>query len=33
MLVMGDRGLQGVLSSDRHFEQEGFVALLRVAGR
>jgi predicted nucleic acid-binding protein len=28
-MVMGDRGLTEALTSDEHFEQAGFVALLR----
>lgn len=29
MVIMRERGIEGVLSADRHFEQEGFRALLR----
>ncbi len=31
MLIMRERGLTEALTADRHFEQEGFVALLRDA--
>ena len=30
MVIMRERGIAGVLSADRHFEQEGFRALLRA---
>lgn len=29
MAIMRERGIEGVLTGDRHFEQEGFEALLR----
>ncbi|MCG3125805.1 MAG: hypothetical protein CHACPFDD_00632 [Phycisphaerae bacterium] len=32
-VVMAERGLREALTSDRHFEQAGFVALLRRSGR
>ena len=28
-VVMNEQGIQNALSSDRHFQQAGFVALLR----
>ena len=31
MLIMRERGITEVLTADRHFEQEGFVALLKEA--
>ena len=33
MLVMKERGIQQVLSSDGHFEQAGFTCLLPTGGR
>ncbi len=33
MLLMRERRLSEVLTTDRHFEQEGFSALLRMASR
>lgn len=30
MVIMRERGIEGVLSADRHFEQEGFHALFRA---
>ena len=33
MLLMRERHLSEALTTDRHFEQEGFVALLRTAAR
>ena len=32
LVVMGDRGLHQALTADRHFEQAGFVALLKARG-
>jgi hypothetical protein len=33
MLLMRERRLSEALTTDRHFEQEGFTALLRVPSR
>ena len=33
MLLMRERRLSEALTTDRHFEQEGFVALLRTSPR
>ena len=33
MLLMRERHLSEALTTDRHFEQEGFVTLLRTAAR
>lgn len=33
MLLMRERRLSDALTTDRHFEQEGFVALLRASSR
>jgi predicted nucleic acid-binding protein len=33
MLLMRERRLSEALTADRHFEQEGFVALLRTPVR
>ncbi|MEH2121039.1 hypothetical protein [Nostoc sp.] len=31
-VLMRQRGITEALSTDRHFEQEGFIRLLRAAG-